>query len=98
MALWVNVKRVTRYGLIGFIRNGFVSLSAILIMTITLFVVAALLISGAALQSVLTDLTSKVDVTVYFLPNAQQAQIDSMKKDLESLPQVASVTYESPEQ
>jgi cell division transport system permease protein len=98
MALWVNVKRVTRYGLIGFIRNGFVSLSAILIMTITLFVVAALLISGAALRSVLTDLTSKVDVTVYFLPSASQTQIDSTKKDLESLPQVASVTYESPEQ
>ena len=98
MAFWVNAKRVARYGLIGFIRNGFVSLSAILIMTITLFVVAALLISGAALRSVLTDLTSKVDVTVYFLPSAQQAQIDSMQKDLESLPQVASVTYESPEQ
>ncbi len=98
MALWVNVKRVTRYGLIGFIRNGFVSLSAILIMTITLFVVASLLISGAALRSVLADLTSKVDVTVYFLPTAAQSQIDNAKRDLESLPQVASVTYESPEQ
>jgi cell division transport system permease protein len=98
MALWVNVKRVTRYGLVGFIRNGFVSFSAILNMTITLFVVAALLISGAALRSVLTDLTTKVDVTVYFLPSAKDAQVNDMKRDLESLPQVASVTYESADQ
>src|SRR4051812_30996777 len=98
MAFWVNTKRVARYGIVGFIRNGFVSLSAILNMTITLFVVAALLISGAALRSVLTDLTSKVDVTVYFLPSANDAQINDTKKDLESLSQVASVTYESPDE
>src|SRR5258708_1324317 len=93
---WVNVKRFARYGLVGFIRNGFVSLSAIFIMTITLFVVAALLISGAALNAVLADLTNKVDITVYFLPSAEQAQINDMKKNLESLPEVASVTFESP--
>ncbi|MDP3646351.1 MAG: permease-like cell division protein FtsX [bacterium] len=98
MALWLNAKRVARYGLIGFIRNGFVSLSAIFIMTITLLVVSALLISGAALNAVLADLTNKVDITVYFLPGAGQSQVDDMKKDLESLPEVASVTYESPDQ
>jgi cell division protein FtsX len=40
MALWLSMKRVTRYGIAGFVRNGFISLAAILIMTITLFVVA----------------------------------------------------------
>ena len=40
MSSWVNLKRVARYGLIGFVRNGFVSLAAVLIMTITLFVLA----------------------------------------------------------
>lgn len=79
-------------------RNGFVSLSAVLIMTITLFVVGALIIFGAAMQAVLTDLTNKVDITVYFLPSATQAQVDDMKRNLESLPQVASVTPETPEE
>ncbi|MDO8481723.1 MAG: permease-like cell division protein FtsX [bacterium] len=93
MSLWLNVKRVARYGLIGFIRNGFVSLSAVLIMTITLFVVSGLIISGAALNSTLRQLTDKVDVNVYFVTDATDVQITDMKKALEALPEVASVSY-----
>src|SRR3989344_4196136 len=93
MSFWTNTKRVARYGLIGFVRNGFVSLAAILIMTITLFVVAALLISGAALQSTLTDLTQKVDGTVYFTTSAPDGEVQSLKRSLEALPEVAAVTY-----
>lgn len=98
MSLWNTSKRVARYGLIGFIRNGFVSLSAILIMTITLFVMAMLFVSGAALQSTLGELTNKVDVNVYFTPNASEDQVLALQRDLQPLPEVASVTYTSREQ
>jgi cell division protein FtsX len=53
MSFWLTTKRIARYGFIGFLRNGFVSLSAILVMTITLFLVANLLIVGAGLRYVL---------------------------------------------
>ncbi len=98
MNSWTTTKRIARYGLIGFIRNGFVSLSAILIMSITLFVVAALFISGAALTSVLTQLTNNVDVTVYFTTGATEDQMMQLQKSLQALPEVASVTYESSDQ
>lgn len=97
MSLWLNFKRVSRYGLIGFIRNGFVSLSAVLIMTITLFVVAALMIGSAALSSTLKQLTEKVDVNVYFTTNAKEEQVMEMKETLEALPEVSSVSYTSRE-
>ncbi|OGG52027.1 hypothetical protein A2704_00580 [Candidatus Kaiserbacteria bacterium RIFCSPHIGHO2_01_FULL_54_36b] len=97
MSLWTTIKRIARYGFVGFIRNGFVSLSAVLIMTITLFVVAGLMISGAALNSVLKQLTEKVDVSVYFTTGATEAQVADMKKTIETLPQVASVEYVSRE-
>ncbi|KKW19968.1 MAG: Efflux ABC transporter, permease protein [Parcubacteria group bacterium GW2011_GWA2_51_10] len=93
MSLWINIKRVARYGFIGFIRNGFVSLSAVLIMTITLFVVATILISGAALNETLQNLKARVDVSVYFTTNATAEQIEDIKKMLEGQPEVASVTY-----
>lgn len=95
MSTWTTTKRVARYGLIGFIRNGFVSLAAILIMTVTLFVVASLLISGAAFSSVLTELTNNVDVTVYFAVDATQDQMTQLQTSLEALPEVASVTFQS---
>lgn len=98
MSFWVTTKRVARYGLIGFIRNGFVSLSAILIMLITLFVMSMLLVSGAALQSTLDQLTNKVDVNVYFTTTASEEQVTRVKQDIERLPEVASVTYTSREQ
>ncbi len=98
MSHWTTAKRIARYGFVGFIRNGFVSLAGVFIMTLTLFVVAGILISGAALNSVLEQLTNKVDVTVYFTTAATEAQIMEMKKTIEILPQVASATYVSREE
>lgn len=98
MSMWLTTKRVARYGLIGFVRNGFVSLAAVVIMLITLFVLAILVISGAALGTTLKDLTSKVDVSVYFTTNAPENQILDMQSKLQALPEVASVTYTSREQ
>lgn len=98
MSFWLNTKRVARYGFIGFIRNGFVSLSAVLIMTITLFVIAGLMVSGAALDSTLQQLKDKVDVSVYFRTNATNEQITDVKKALENLPEVATVAYVSREE
>ena len=66
-------------------------------MTITLFVVAILMLGGAALTSVLEQLTSKVDVTVYFATKASEGQIMEIKKAVEALPQVAEVGYVSRE-
>ncbi len=98
MSFWVTTKRVARYGLIGFIRNGFVSLAAVFIMMITLFVIAVLMISGAALQATLQELVGKVDVNVYFTTEAGEEQVLAIKGDLERLPEVAGVEYTSREQ
>lgn len=98
MSFWLTTKRVARYGLIGFIRNGFVSLAAIFIMMITLFVIAILMISGAALQATLQELVGKVDVNVYFTTEASEEQALAIKADLERLPEVAGVEYTSREQ
>lgn len=98
MSFLLNTKRIARYGITGFVRNGFVSLAAVLIMTITLFVLAGLIISGAALNSTLTSLTNKVDVSVYFTLTAAEEQILDVKGNLETLPEVASVTYISRDQ
>lgn len=93
MSFWLHSKRVARYGLIGFIRNGFISLSAVLMLTITLFVLAGLSMSGAALQATLDNLTKKVDVNVYFTASAPEEEVLVVKKQIEALPEVAEVTY-----
>lgn len=98
MSLWNTTKRVARYGFIGFLRNGFVSFSAILVMTITLFVIATLLMANAALSATLVDLEDQVDVTVYFTPSATIDQVQSLQTDVQALPEVQSVTYVTADQ
>jgi len=94
---WVNIKRVVRAGFVNFWRNGFVSLSSILVMTITLFVIGAVIFILATLGSSLNDLKSRVDVNVYLAVNVPEEEILSLKADLERLPEVKSVGYISSE-
>ena len=98
MSLWLSTKRVARYGLIGFFRNGFVSLAAITIMTITLFVIGSMMVTGAALSATLSELSNNVDISVYFTTDAPEERIMQVKSALETLPEVASVKYISRDQ
>jgi cell division transport system permease protein len=92
---WVKVKRVVWTGFVNFWRNGFVSLSTVLVMTVTLFVIGSLLFSNALLNASLSELQDKVDVNVYFLTSASETDILSLKKSLEALPEVAVAEYVS---
>jgi cell division transport system permease protein len=62
-------------------------------MSITLFVVAWIMIISAGFQSVLTTLESKVDITVYFTTTATDDQIADVQKSLQALPEVDSIAY-----
>ncbi|MEQ1499778.1 MAG: permease-like cell division protein FtsX [Parcubacteria group bacterium] len=96
--MWTTIKRVIRSGFFSFWRNGFVSLSSILVMTVTLFVIGSTIFSGVILGSTLDQIKDKVDINVYFVTNADESDILAMKKSLENLPEVLSpVVYVSRE-
>ncbi|MFA6797329.1 MAG: permease-like cell division protein FtsX [Candidatus Paceibacterota bacterium] len=95
--LWLNIKRVFKSGLQSFFRNGFVSLSSILVMSITLFIMSSMIFLGGFLEYSLNKVKEKVDVNVYFLISASEEDIFSVRKSLESLPEVSSVEYISRE-
>jgi len=90
---WTNSKRILKAGFVSFARNGFVSLSSVLIITVTLFVLGGIMFSGAILNSSLQEIKAKVDVNVYFVPVAVEDDVLSLKNRLEVLPEVASVQY-----
>lgn len=96
--LWLNLKRIIRSGFVSFWRNSFVSLSAILVMIVTLFVMGSLIFLGAVLGTTLEQIKDKVDVNVYFVTTAQEDDILTLKSQLEELPEVAVVEYVSREE
>jgi cell division transport system permease protein len=93
--LWIKIKRIIRSGFFSFWRNGFVSLSAVLVMAVTLFVIGSTIFSGAILRGALNEIKDKVDINVYFIQTAQESDISNLQNQLEQLPQVASVAYTS---
>lgn len=98
MALWTNVKRVSRYGIAGFVRNAYISLAAVAVMVVTLFVIANVMLSGAAMDTAMQQLTNEVDIRVYFRTDATEEQVMEIKQAVEVLPEVAFVRYETPEE
>ena len=95
--LWTKIKRVLRSGLFSFWRNSFVSLSSILVMVVTLFVIGGVIFMGSILNSSLNELKNKVDINVYFVITAGEEDIMAVKKSLEALPEVETVSYVSRE-
>lgn len=69
------------------------SLASVLMLTVTLFVLGSLVLNNALLQSSLTELKDKVDINVYFVTGAPEADILALQKNLEAFPEVLRVTY-----
>ena len=95
---FIKIKRIIVSGYRNFTRSGFTSVASILIMTITLFVMTSLIFIQAALNSSLNDIKEKVDVTVYFVSNADEPSIENIETALKNLPEVKDITYTSQDQ
>ncbi len=74
------------------------SLSSILVMTVTLFMMGSLIFIGATLEASLKQIKDKVDINVYFVTRAGEEDILALKSRLEQLPEVVSVKYTSRDQ
>lgn len=94
----IHAKRIIRTGWNSFVRSGFTSIAGVLIMTITLFFITSLIFVQAALNASLSDIKNKVDVTVYFIPGAEEKAIKKIEDSLTKLPEVKSITYTSAEE
>ncbi|HRH26185.1 MAG TPA: permease-like cell division protein FtsX [Candidatus Paceibacterota bacterium] len=96
--MWTNIKRILRSGFIQFWRSSFVSISSIFVMVITLAVITSSIFVNAILERTLSEIRGQVDVNVYFAPQAEEASVFDIREELESLPEVAEVTYVSRDQ
>ena len=93
-----GIKRVAKAGFVGFWRNAYVSLASVFVITVALFVIGSTMFIDQLLTVSLKNLQAKVDINVYFVPNAPQAEIDAIKNAVSALPDVSSVTYTSREE
>lgn len=96
--MWAKTKRMLQSGFVNFWRNGTISLSAVLVMIVALFVISSVLFVGAILTSTLNQIKDKVDINVYFSTSASENDIISLQKNLKAMPEVKTTEYISSEQ
>lgn len=94
---WTALKRIIKAGFISFWRNGSVSLSAVFVMIVALFMIASTLLITAFLGTALKDLQDKIDINIYVDAKASEESILSLKKQIETIPEVKAVAYISRE-
>lgn len=87
------MQRILRTGIVSFWRNGFVSLAAIFVMTMTLFIIGALMFLNGVVGEFVTYVKDKVDVNVYFIPDASEEDIFDLTDAVKNLPEVSFVEY-----
>jgi len=95
--MFLAFKRIIRTGFVSFWRNGFVSTSSVVVMTITLFVIGSLIFINEMLDSSLILLRSKVDINAYFTADTPEESILAVQTTLEQLDEVEFVEYTSRE-
>jgi cell division transport system permease protein len=84
-----------RAGSVNVLRNSFVSLASIFVMTMTLIIIGSLMFLNSLVGDFVNYVKDKVDVNVYFVTNASEKSIFDLKQSLEAIPEVAYVTYTS---
>lgn len=96
--MMTGVKRIVRAGFVGFWRSAYVSLASVFVIAVALFVIGATMFIEQLLTTSLQSLQSKVDINVYFVPDAPQEEIDAIRNAVTALPDVAGVKYTSREE
>lgn len=96
--MMTGVKRIVRAGFVGFWRSAYVSLASVFVITVALFVIGSTMFIDQLLTTALSSLQQKVDINVYFVPEAAEEDIAAIRNAVEALPDVAEVTFTSREE
>jgi len=95
---WLTFIRMCRYGINNFSRNAWLTVAATAVMTITLLIMFMTLAARQVLVDTVDAIKDKLEMSIYVATDTPDEQAAVIKKALEKLPSVKSVTYISPEE
>lgn len=93
-----TIRRLVLTGVQNYWRNIGLTIATTFVMSLTLFLIGVILLLNIIGNISLETVKEKVDVSVYFNSDASEVQIQKIRIDIESIPEVASVNYITQEQ
>ena len=93
-----TLSRVIKSGWLSFWRNRWLSSTAVSIMSLAILGLTSLLLVNVLVDSLTANLEDKIDISVYFNLETEEAQILNLRGELIKLTEVKSVEYISVEE
>jgi cell division transport system permease protein len=90
---FVTFSRVISTGAVNFVRNAWLAIAAMAVMVVTLTIVLFSLIANATFANTITQITNKIDISVYLKDDVTDAQRVKLQSDIKDLPNVKSVVF-----
>lgn len=91
----IMFRRIVKTGVLNFVRNAWLGLAAIAVMVITLTIILFSIIANATFNNTISQITDKIDISVYLKDTVTTQQREALIKDLNELDTVLSVNYVS---
>jgi cell division transport system permease protein len=94
----VNLQYVIKETTTNLKRNFFITMAAVLVVVVSMYLVGAVFVASFAVDRALTLQTKKVEVAVFLKRDVTPEEKDQILRVLLAMTEVASVTYESKQQ
>lgn len=90
-------RRIVRTGLLNFVRNAWLAVAAIAIMTVTLTIILFSIVANATFANTIAEINDKIDISVYLKDSVTERQREQLMSELRRQPNVRDVAYVSKE-
>lgn len=95
---WRSIGRVLKFGLVNFIRNGWLSIASTAVIAITLFIVGVFAIQSIVILGTTEGIADKLDLSIYLNDDVTEETVAEIRRQVANRPDVKSVEYISKEQ
>ena len=85
--------RILNYGIQGFRRNIWLSLIAIVTMTLTIVTISVFIVGNVVATQKYQEVNGKLDLNIFIRDAASQADVEQFRTEVESRPEVAQLDY-----
>jgi len=89
----ITLRRIIKAGTVNFGRNLSLAIAAMAVMVVTLTGVLLSVVAGAAFNHSISDLTSRIDISMYITDDASTTQVKNLVSALQDRDDVKSATY-----
>jgi cell division transport system permease protein len=95
---FITFWRIIRTGVVNFLRNAWLAIAAMAVMVVTLSIVLFSIVTSATFNNTITQITDKINISVYLKDSVTDQQRDTLMAGLRQLQDVKSVNYVSKDQ